>query len=107
MKKLMTSVSMSELKYETIADSGLLVYTAKTKYVWISDNVEYLIIAKLNGDMITITPEDAVSQGYILMKYPGINNNVMLTESEYNLVFIDGNGPVNQGPRQPDFKIDF
>lgn len=108
MKRLMTSISLNELRYETIADDALLVYTAKTKYIWISDNTEYLIIAKAtSGDMITITPDEAVSQGYMLMKYPGKDNNVMLTETEYNLIFIDGNGPVQKSPQQPGFKADF
>ena len=31
MKRLMTKVSLDKLKYETISDEGLIVYTAKTK----------------------------------------------------------------------------
>lgn len=103
MKNLMTKVNMSDLKYETIANDGLLVYTSKTKYVWISDNVEYLIIAKPDGNMITIKPDDALSEGYILMKYPGKDDTIMLTEKEYNLVFLGG----EPSKEKQDFKINF
>ena len=34
MKKLMIKVDMNKLKYETIYDNGLIVYTAKTKIVF-------------------------------------------------------------------------
>lgn len=91
MKSLMTKVELSQLKYETIADDGLIVYTAKTKLVFLSDNADYIIIAKADGDTITIMPDEAIREGYILMKYPGKDNTIMLTEYEYKLVFIDAN----------------
>lgn len=91
MKRLMTKVSLDKLKYETISDEGLIVYTAKTKIVFLSDNVDYIIIATKTGDTITIMPDEAIKEGYILMKYPGVDNTIMLTESEYKLVFVDAN----------------
>ena len=94
MKKLMIKVDMNKLKYETIYDNGLIVYTAKTKIVFLSDNVEYFIIVTKSGETITIMPDEAVREGYILMKYPGKDNTIMLTESEYDLVFIDSNSEV-------------
>ena len=36
-------------------------------------------------------PDEAIKEGYILMKYPGVDNTIMLTESEYKLVFVDAN----------------
>lgn len=91
MKRLMTKVSLDKLKYETISDEGLIVYTAKTNIVFLSDNVDYIIIATKTGDTITIMPDEAIKEGYILMKYPGVDNTIMLTESEYKLVFVDAN----------------
>lgn len=91
MKRLMIKVDLDKLKYETIGDDGLIVYTAKTNLVFLSDNADYIIIAKKDGSTITIMPDEAIKEGYILMKYPGMDNTLMLTESEYKLVFVDAN----------------
>ena len=104
---IMLPSGLAIIKYSTLSLIHtylvLLVYTSKTKYVWISDNVEYLIIAKPDGNMITIKPEDALADGFILMKYPGKDDTIMLTEKEYNLVFLGG----EPSKEQQDFKIKF